>query len=290
MPKSFSIFIQLILMIKIVLSSEWKTIIEIENFESTSRHDPNLKIFFTLSNLGTPPLMKIQSKSKLNNLLIFLSNDKFKYCILPYLSAQNFITIYLYFQNLVPELNFQKFLPPSRFYTINNVLDISQEPTTFLQPLEINLLYQFEGEYSSLKPNILYFTKNQIPNIFRSHFSINPDSIFACLSQNKIIPYETYDTLTSHQKLLILKNKEVDYFFVTFEKSKGQFINIAKGRGVAEIEFYDYVECIWEAYNLQGWKKFYWKIKYFVAMPYDRYLFYVVKIIFYLRSRLFFFF
>jgi hypothetical protein len=191
MPKAFSIFIQFILIIKIVLSSQWKTNIEMENFESTNGQDVNK--FFSLSHFRNINFIKIQAKFKLDKLLIFLSSDKFKYCILPYLSTPNFVKIYLHFQNLVgPEFNFEKFLPPSRFYTINNVLDI-QEPTTYLQPLEINIfLYQFEGEYSSLKPNMLYFTKSKIPKTFESYFSINPDSILALLSPNKIIPYKTY--------------------------------------------------------------------------------------------------
>jgi hypothetical protein len=195
--------------------------------------------------------MKIQSKYQLNNLLIFLSSDKFKYCILPYLSSHNFVKIHLYFQTLAPELYFHEFLPPSRFYTTNNVLDI-QEPTTFLQPLEINFLYQFNQEYSSLEPHILYSFKNKISNIFEPHIPIPPDSICALLSKNKILPYETYVIPTSHQELLILKDDKGDQFCVTFQGSKGEFINIAKGSGVSEEEFPDYVECIWEAYSLQG--------------------------------------
>ena len=149
MSKIFSIFIQLIVILKIVLSTQWTTI-EIEILKS--------KVFLP-THLGKTKLIKVQSKFKLDQFLIFLSSDKFKYCILPYLSSHNFVKIYLHFQNLVPELNFQKFLPPLRFYTTNDVLDI-QEPTTYLQPLEINLLYHFNGEYSFLEPNILYFVKS----------------------------------------------------------------------------------------------------------------------------------
>jgi len=258
-----------------------------KQFSSTNRQDINLNKFLSSVYFGNTNVIKNQSKFELNDFLIFLSNDKFKYCILPYLSGSNLVKIYLHFQNLLPKLNFQKFLPPSRYYIINNVLDI-QEPTTYLQPLEINFLYnKFEEEYSSLKSNILYLTKSKIPNIINSSISIYPDSIFGLLSHNKIIPYEIYAINKSHQELLILKDDQRGQFYVTFQKGKDQFINIARGRGISETEFSDYVECIWEAYNLQGWKKCYWKIKNSLIMPYDKYLFYVVKIIFYLRSRLF---
>jgi len=76
-----------------------------------------------------------------------------------------------------------------------------------------------------------------------------------------------------------LKDDKGDQFFVTFQGSKGEFINIAKGSGVSEEEFPDYVECIWEAYSLQGWKKYYWKMKSFFTRIYVKYVFYVVKTI-----------
>merc|ERR1712034_19090 len=65
----------------------------------------------------------------------------------------------------------------------------------------------------------------------------------------------------------------------TLQKSKSEFINIAKGSGVSENEFFDYVECIWEAYNLQGFKKYYWKMKSCFTRTYLKYLAYVVKMI-----------
>jgi len=256
MPKTLFILIQFILIFEIVFSSKYKTI-EIEDFEPTKQQN-------------------IQSTFKFNNHLIFLSSDKFKYCILPYLSSHNFVKIYLHFQNLVPELTFQKFLPPSRFYTTNNVLDI-QKPITYLESLEINLLYQFNGEYSSLEPHILYSLKNKVPICCKPNIFTHLDSICAHLSQNKIIPYETFVISNSRQELLILTDDEGDQFFVTFEKTKGQFINIARCSGVSTPKF-PYLESIWEAYNLQGLKKHYWKLKLILNMPYDKYLFYVVKI------------
>jgi len=275
MPKAFWVFIQLILIFQIVFSSQWTTI-EMKDLKSTNTQNIESYTFIPLAYFGSTNVIKIQSKFKLDNLLIYLSSDKFKYCILPYLSSHAFVKIYLHFQKLVPELNFQKFLPPSRFYTTNNVLDI-QDPTAYLQPLEINLLYQFNGEYSSLKPHILYSSKTKIPIIVESHIPIHPDSICAHISQNKIIVYKFYVVPASHQELLILRN--VNQFFVTFQESKNQFINIARGNIVSDKEFPDYVECIWEAYNLQGWKKNYWKLKSFLTMIYVKYLFYVFKII-----------
>jgi len=284
MEKMFLIFIQIILIFKIVFSSKCTTI-EMEDL----KHTQNIQLNnFLPSHFGNTNVIKIQSKFKLENLFIFLSNDKFKYCILPYLSTQNFLKIYFHFQNFIPELYFQKFLPPSRFYDINNVLDI-QEPTTCLQPLEIHSLYNFHGEYSSLKQPILNFTNNKIPKIFNSRIPIPRSSICGLVSQNKIVPYKTYvtgATPTSHQELLVLKEDEDEQFFVTFQKSKGQFINIARGKGVSEKEFYDYIDCIWEAYNLKGWKKYYWKFKSFFTVIYLRYLFYVVKIMVCLASNL----
>ena len=279
MSKVFSIFIQLILILKIAFSSKW-TRIEKEDFEAINKQKNQLNNFSSATtHFGNANI--VQPKFKLNHPLIFLSIDKFKYCILPYLSTHDFVKIYLHFQNLVPELNLETFLPPSRFYTTNDVLDIQeplldiQEPKPYLQPLEINLLYQFNGEYSSLQPHILYFSKNKIPNVFETEITIPPDSICALFSENKIIPYETYVIPTSHQELLILKNDE---FCVTLQKSKHQFINIAKGNGVSKNEFLDYVECIWEAYNLQGWEKNYWKIKSFLTMTFVKYFVYISKI------------
>jgi len=287
MPKVFSIFIQIILMFKILFSSQL-TKIEMKDFKSTNTQKIQSNNIFFPTHFGNTKIIKIQSKFKLDNrLLIFLSNDKFKYCILPYLSSHNFLKFFFYFQNLVPELNFQKFLPPLRFYTTNNVLDI-QEPTRYLQPLEINFLYQFHGEYLSLKPHILYSFKNEIPIIVDPHVPISPDSICAHLSQNKIISYENYVIPTSsHQKLLILKDNGGDQFFVTFQKSEGQFVNIARGSRILEINFSDYVECIWEAYNLKGWKYYYWKIKSFLTLPHVKYLLYFDKIISYLYPHFF---
>jgi len=284
MPKSFSILITFILIAKIVVSSQWKTV-EMKYLKSTSKSNIYLNTFFSLTHFSNTNVIKIESKFKFHNLLIFLSSDKFKYCILPYLSSQNFIKIYLHFQNFIPEFNFQKFLPPSRFYTTNIVLDI-QEPTTFLQPLEIYFLNQFEGEYSSLKSNILYFSQYKNPIIFEPHIPIPHDSICALLSQHKISTYETYAIPASCQELLILREDGSGHFVVTFQKSRDQFINIARGRGVSEKEFPDYVECVWEAYNLQGWKKHYWKLKSLLTVTYVKYLFCVVKIIFYLGSSL----
>jgi len=160
-----------------------------------------------------------------------------------------------------------------------------QEPISYLQPIEINFLYQFNHEYSFLEPYILYADKNKIPTIcIKPHISISSDYICALLFQNQIIPYKTYVVPTSGAKLLILRNN--DQFFVTFQKSYNQFIHIAKGNGVSESEFLDYLECIWEAYNLKGFIKYYWRIKSFFTMIYLKYLFYVVKIFSYLFSHL----
>jgi len=288
MAKYCSIFIQLILIFKSVFSTQCK-IIEMEDLKSKNIQNIQLNNFFPSTHFGNTNVIKIRSNFKLNNLLIFLSSDKFKYCILPYLSSYNFIKICLHFQFSIPELNFQKLLPPSRFYTINSVLDI-QEPTTYLQPLEINFLYQFYGEYSSLESHIVYSSKSKILINYEPHVPIPSDSICAILSQNKIIPYATYVVPISCQELLILKDDESDHFFVTFEKnSDGQFINIARGSGVSEEEFSDYVECIWEAYNLKGLKKHYWKIKSLFTIVYVKYLSYVVRIIFGLWFNIFVF-
>jgi len=282
MPKAFSILFPLILIFKIVFSSQWTTI-EMEDFESTNTQNNHSNNVFPPTHFENTNVIKIRSNFKLNNLFIFLSSDKFKYCILPYLSSLNFVQIFLHFQNLVPELNFQKFLPPSRFYTTNNVLDI-QEPTTYLQPLEINVLYRFNGEYLSLQPNILYSSKNKIPTFWKSNLPSGSDYICAQLSENKIIPYETFHIHTSGQKLAILRDNDGHQFFVTFEKTKGQFNNIAKCSEVSEIEFCAFVESIWEAFNLKGWKGCYWTLKYFLNIPYENYVFYVVKIILSLTS------
>jgi hypothetical protein len=173
-----------------VFSSQWAAI-EMKDLKSINTQNIESNKHFLPTYLGNTKLIKVQSKFKLDQFLIFLSSDKFKYCILAYLSSHNFVKIYLHFQNLVPELNFQKFLPPLQFYTTNDVLDIQeplldiQEPTTYSQPLEINLLYQFNGDYSSLQPHILYFSKNKIPNVFETQMPIPPDSICALLSEKK---------------------------------------------------------------------------------------------------------
>jgi hypothetical protein len=130
-----------------------------------------------------------------------------------------------------------------------------------------------------LKPHILDNLKTKILNIIETRarrFPIPLDSICAHV-RNKIIPYTTYSTSTFHTELLILKDDETKHFFVTFQNCKGEFINIAKGSKVCEKEFSDYVECIWEVYNLQGWTKNYLKMKLLLNMPYQKYLCHVFK-------------
>ena len=82
-------------------------------------------------------------KPRLNDYLIFPSNDKFKYEILPFLSSKDLIKIYHHFRNLNPALTFENFLPPSQFYTTNVIVLDSQK---FDSPY---ILYQFHDDYSS---------------------------------------------------------------------------------------------------------------------------------------------
>jgi len=262
MTKALSILILIVLICKIFSSTR----IEMKDLKPTN-------------------VLKFQPKPKLNNFLIFPSNDKFKYEILPFLSSKHLIKIYLYFRNLYPELNFENFLPHSRFYTTNIVLD-AKEPI-YLQEFENQfILYQFQNEYSFLQPPILYSEKNTIPIIFEPSSKLKPlflipsGSICLLLSSNKIIPYETYVLPNFGPELLILRNDQNGQFFVTFQTINGQFMNIAGGK-VSKIEFHDYVECVWEAYNLQSWEKIYLKLKYILTIPclmYVKYLLAIEKI------------
>jgi len=290
MPKTSSVFILLMLIFKIIFSSDITEIEMMENFKAKIRKNVKLNNFFPpAADLKNTNILR--SQSKLNNLLIYISSDKFKYNILPFLSSQNFIKIYLHFQKLDPELNFEKFLPPSRFYTIISVLNL-KKPTTYLQPLEINTLYQFHYDYVSLNSSILYSLKHKIPYIFNPHcdypIPISSDSICAIISESKIIFYnKTY--LAFGQELLTLRDEQNGQFFVTLPIDNGKFINLASGEKILEIEFSEYVECIWEAYNLKGWKKVFLKFKYFFTIPflfYVKYLVYVVKIYSFCESRL----
>jgi len=235
-----------------------------------------------LKDLKLTNALKFQPKLKLNNFLIFPSNDKFKYEILPFLSSKHLVKIYLYFRNLYPELNFENFLPHSRFYTTNIVLD-AKEPI-YLQEFENQfILYQFQNEYSFLQPPILYSKKNKISIIFEP--PIPSGSICALLSPNKIIPYETYVLANFGPELLTLRDDQDGQFFVTFQTINGQFMNIASGKVSKQIEFRDHVECVWEAYKLQSWEKIYLKLKYILTIPcliYVKYLLAIEKISIYL--------
>ena len=112
-------------------------------------------------------VLESQPKPKLNNFLIYLSNDKFKYEILPFLSSKELIQIYLYFRNLYPALNFENFLPPSRFYTTNIVLDVKE--TIYLKEFGSSfILYRFKDEYSSCNHQFYIPKKNEIPTILRN--------------------------------------------------------------------------------------------------------------------------
>jgi len=58
---------------------------------------------------------------------------------------------------------------------------------------------------------------------------------------------------------------------------------------ISAIEFSEYVECIWEAYNLKGCKKAFLRLKYFFTIPfllYVKYLIYVAKLYSFCESRL----
>ena len=111
--------------------------------------------------------------------------------------------------------------------------------------------------------------------------SIGYNSICALLSPKKIIPHTIH--VYFGRKLVILRDNKDGKFLVTFQTNNGQFMNIASGQ-VSKVEFHDYVECTLEACFLQGWKKAYLKLKYYLMIPcvvYTKYL---------LRTGRFFFF
>ena len=205
----------------------------------------------------------LRPKPRLNDYLIFPSNDKFKYEILPFLSSKDLIKVYLHFRNLNPALTFENFLPPSQFYNTNIIVLDTRKPI-FSQEFESPYtLYQFQDDYSSLQPPILYSKKTKLPKTIAP--PIPHGSFCAGLSHTKIIPFKSHH-VNSNSELLYLRDDQSSQFLITLKRNNGQFENIACGK-VSKDKFSDYVRCVYKAHCLKGWEKNYWKLKYFLSIP-----------------------
>jgi hypothetical protein len=208
---------------------------------------------------------------KLNDCLIYPSNDKFKHCILPFLSSEKLLKIYFHFRNLYPNVSIEKFLPDSRFRLETAVIDLQNSDFVDLQ--KSYFAYIFKDEFSFFNP-IMFENEFDFRTVTlgRRDNNTEENSFYVLSSSNKLFPFES---------IILPKNREVfaafddNFFFFdgrriqynyfgAEKKAQGKFTVIAYGLipdKHQEVEFSDYLDFILEAHHLNYFKKyFYFKI------------------------------
>jgi len=215
---------------------------------------------------GSQVMTSEQSKLKkqLSNLLISPTPGSFKHEILPYLPSENVIKLYDHFRSFHPQLNLEKWLEG---FITNPVVD-------FTDSFEKKIL--FRSPYQVLFLPILFSQKTKITiTVQNLDFILLQDHLCVFLeSTQKIVPF-FLKAVSSHQNFFVADDPEFRTFFVCDE----QFLTIAHGT-MSDHEFYEnensedgwYVKHISEAKNLKGWKNFAVALRYFVTMPYIKYL------------------
>jgi len=225
-------------------------VLNILNSKASSK---NIKRIQILALSPTDNTLKSKSQpmsTKINNLLIYPTPIAFKYQILPFLSSEHIIKIYEYLKSLYPQLDLSKWLES---FNTNVVLTLE----------ESKILYWV----SSSNP-ILYSPKNKSAIITQNfHPNILPEVHCALLPSKKIVPFQSQTLLSFDEAFMVAENSDEDEFFI-IDKSFG----IVAYGNVSETEFYNYKDYIFEAQNLKGSKKCFLKMKYFVLLPFVKYL------------------
>jgi hypothetical protein len=197
--------------------------------------------------ISFPHKKQQQNFFRLSNFLIYPSNDTFKNYILPFLNSQTLLKCYMKFSSSNPNLSFKKILPA--------------DPDAILQNIVIDLhhtydLYRFKHEYSNLKPILMsktssVLTLNVMDELDDSFWK--SDSICALFKSNKIFP------LSFHQGFLAACDEDSKEFFVALEETPKRLKPFASGT-ITEIQFPDYLDCLWKSYNVKGKAKLYWDL------------------------------
>jgi len=204
-------------------------------------------------------------KKQISYLLISPTPASFKYHILPYLPSENVIKIYDHFRKSYLKLDLEKWLEG---FIINPVVD-------FTDSFKKKIL--FRSPYQSPSFPILYSQKTKhavtVPNL---DFILLPDNICAFLeSTQKIVPFVS-KAVSPDQHFLGVDDPTFGTLYVCDE----QFLTIAHGK-LSTYEFWEnennenagwYVKYIWEAKNLNSYKKFLIAVRYFVTLPFIKYL------------------
>jgi len=249
-----------------------------------------------LLNASQKVMASSQSNFKpLSDLLIYPTPASFKHHILPYLPSENVMKLYNHFRSFHPKVDLEKWLEG---FITNPVID-------FTDSFEKIIL--FRSPYQFLSLAILYSPKTKlaitVPNL---DFIILPDTAICAFLKppQNIVPFVS-KAVSPDQKIFFMDDPKctravrspqgcfyVDdpkcasvvgngheriFKYRTFFVCDEQFLTIAHGN-ITNYELREnedrgwYVEYIWEAHNLTGWKKFVVGVRYFVTLPFIKYL------------------
>jgi len=228
------------------------------------------------------PITPQQNPVKLNDYLIYPSSDKFRNDILPFLSSEILLKIYVHFRNLDPTVSIEKFLPDSRFRIETTVLDFQNSYYS---------AYIFKNEFFFFNPIIFdgFEQEYRTVTLGGRENNIKEDAIYALFPSNKIFALRSYD-LSQNQKAFAALDDNFDnipfgdarisdnnHFFAAKKKAERELTAIAYGmipNGYFEDDIIDYLDSILEAHHLNCFQKcVYYKVLNF----YNKYVHYLRK-------------
>jgi len=209
------------------------------------------------------PLLKEQERNEIKTkpsiFLIYPTPISFKHYILPHLSSDNVIKMYGHVSTFRPELDLSKWFEG---FAKNSVVD-------FRNSFEKKILFRAPDTFQS-KWTILYSPQNRsaINTTIVGLDHIPVDTFCAFLENNQnIVPLEKKN-LNINVTLWSLCDREFHKFFVCDEN----FVTISCGKMSLEALNTTTVELIWETKNLRGWKKIFVTLRYFLTIPFIKYL------------------
>lgn len=209
------------------------------------------------------PLLKEQERNEIKTkpsiFLIYPTPISFKHYILPHLSSDNVIKMYGHVSKFRPELDLSKWFEG---FAKNSVVD-------FRNSFEKKILFRAPDTFQ-FKWTILYSPQNKsaINTTIVGLDHIPLDTFCAFLENNQnIVPLEK-NNLNINVTLWSLCDLEFHKFFVCDEN----FVTISCGKMSLEALHTTTVGLIWEAKNLRGWKNFFVTLRYFLTIPFIKYL------------------
>jgi len=236
MRRTLSTFTTLFVMILNILNSRAST----ESFEQ-------------MPLIPTDKLLKSESQSiptQVKSLLIYPTPIAFKYEILPFLSSEHIIKIYDYLKTSYPHLNLSKWL---ECFNTNMVLDLKESKILYWVSPSKPILYSPENKSAIIAQN---FDPNILPEVY-----------CALLPSNKIVPFQPQNLLSFDETFMVAENLDENEFWIMDK----YFVIIAYGK-VSKTEFRNYKDYIFEAQNLNGSKKCFFKMQYYATIPFVKYL------------------